>query len=313
MVEPFVMLRKSLLYDTSFTAQQKILLLVIGDQAWESGTGECTLSHKDLGLLVAREERTIRALLEPLVKEGLLSQRRFGPTQAKAYRLVEPTGATRHRQKNDGVSPAEPRHRQKTAETPSEKLHRHRQKNDGALNREEPEPEKRPEIVAAPPAPAHARNEPLMPSVTTKPLSPVPKPSSLPDDVKARVREVWEYYREHIQPKARVYDPKKIAKRLETFTVEELKAGIDHFAADWWRMENNASMGADWFFDSDKQVDKWVLLVPRPPKGSDDRSDRRPSADGRARASTPTTGWPGAPPSAAAKAAANYHGDGLPD
>lgn len=77
------------------------------------------------------------------------------------------------------------------------------------------------------------------------------------------VAEVWGYYRERIQPKARTYNPRKIAARLKTFTVDELKQGIDHFAADHWWMEQNASRGADWFFDKDARSEQFLNMTPR--------------------------------------------------
>lgn len=313
MIEPFVMMRKSLLYDTTVTPQQKILLLVIGDQAWRDESGTCRLSHEVLAVLIGREERTVRGLIKPLVDKGFIGQQRLGPTQAKAYWLIDPETAEGHRQKNDGVVLPVSRHRPKNDVTPSKNGRCHRQKNDGTPYREEPEPEI-PETGPAPSAPVRASEEPPSEPIQTKPVLAVPKPTSgsqLPDEVKTQVREIWDYYRTKIQPKARVHNPKTIAKRLETFTVEEVKSGIDHFAADWWRMENNASMGADWFFESDKQVDKWVTLVPRPPKGSE-RTANRTNGQSYRREAEPTTGWPGSTPSAAAMAAANCPDD-LPE
>jgi hypothetical protein len=76
-------------------------------------------------------------------------------------------------------------------------------------------------------------------------------------------RELFDYYRQKIQPAARINAPEKIRRRLKRFTVDELKAGIDHFAADAWWMENNGSRGAAWFFDSDKRSEQFLNLAPR--------------------------------------------------
>lgn len=80
--------------------------------------------------------------------------------------------------------------------------------------------------------------------------------------------DVYDYFKATIQPLSRKCPRKRIEARLRAFTAEELKAGIDHFAADWWWMENNASQGADWFFESDQQSERWLLLKPRPPKSN---------------------------------------------
>lgn len=78
------------------------------------------------------------------------------------------------------------------------------------------------------------------------------------------VTEIWEYYRDHIQPMARLTDgaKRKIATRLHTWSAEELRYAIDHFAANAWRMERNARLGAEWFFRSDDQIDRFRLLEP---------------------------------------------------
>lgn len=74
---------------------------------------------------------------------------------------------------------------------------------------------------------------------------------------------MFDYYREKIQPKARVNAPEKIRTRLQTFTADELKQAIDKFAADPWWMKHNASQGIEWFMRSDRQVERFLNLVPR--------------------------------------------------
>jgi hypothetical protein len=78
------------------------------------------------------------------------------------------------------------------------------------------------------------------------------------------VTEIWEYYRDHIQPMARLTDgaKRKITTRLHTWSAEELRYAIDHFAANAWRMERNARLGAEWFFRSDDQIEMFRLLEP---------------------------------------------------
>lgn len=79
------------------------------------------------------------------------------------------------------------------------------------------------------------------------------------------VEAIFAYYRERIQPAARLIDAarQKISTRLGTFTADELKIGIDHFADDWWWMTKNGRRGAAWFFDSDKRTEQFLLLEPQ--------------------------------------------------
>lgn len=74
---------------------------------------------------------------------------------------------------------------------------------------------------------------------------------------------MFAYYREKIQPTARVNAPEKIRARLKRFSLDELKAGIDKFAADSWWMDNNAARGVAWFFHSDQRSEQFLNLKPR--------------------------------------------------
>jgi hypothetical protein len=99
------------------------------------------------------------------------------------------------------------------------------------------------------------------------------------------VREVFDYYREKIQPQARLCPAEKIKRRLETFSVEELKAGVDRFAADAWWMENNAQRGAPWFFHSDARSEQFLNLKPRSPERNGIASGPSPSRPEQQRSS----------------------------
>ena len=92
------------------------------------------------------------------------------------------------------------------------------------------------------------------------------------------VSEVFRYYQEKVQPNARLIDAarQKIKTRLKTFDVAQLKEGIDRFASDSWRMENNAREGAAWFFDSDARSEKFLNLVPRAPNTNGQRLEPAP-------------------------------------
>ena len=101
-------------------------------------------------------------------------------------------------------------------------------------------------------ATADAESPPTHPPQGT--ANPVPKPDS--------VAEVFEHYRQHIQPQARLHATDKIKRRLGRWKVADLKAAIDHFAADSWQMEHNAHRGAEWFFASDGRIEQYVNLKP---------------------------------------------------
>jgi DNA-binding Lrp family transcriptional regulator len=100
-------------------------------------------------------------------------------------------------------------------------------------------------------------------------------------------RVVFDYYRERVQPSARLCPTDKIRTRLKTFTVDELKRGIDHFADDAWWMENNGTRGAAWFFHSDARSEQFLNLKPRtalpskPARGGSDPPRRKISEAAR--------------------------------
>ena len=96
--------------------------------------------------------------------------------------------------------------------------------------------------------------------------------------VSDQVREVWTYYREHIQPQARVCPSSRIKTRLKRFSTDDLKLAIDRFAANYWWMSRNAKQGGDWFFTSDGQIDRFLLLEPESQEQCEARE--RPSTQG---------------------------------
>lgn len=83
------------------------------------------------------------------------------------------------------------------------------------------------------------------------------------DEPPGAAEDIYAHFKAKIQPKSRTFPREKINARLKAFSADELKRGIDNFAADWWWMEHNASQGAEWFFRSDKQAERWLLLKPR--------------------------------------------------
>ena len=90
-------------------------------------------------------------------------------------------------------------------------------------------------------------------------------------------------YISKIHPRARLTSgaKKKIVARLGDFTEHEILGAIDNFAADSWRMENNADKGMVWWFKSEDQVVKWIGLQPRSaaPNGTGGTAHPFPSVD----------------------------------
>jgi hypothetical protein len=95
----------------------------------------------------------------------------------------------------------------------------------------------------------------------TVPYPTVPVPRTPPDP---RIRAVYVHYKAQVQPRSRSCPDKKIAARLKHLSADDLILGIDHFAADSWEMENNASRGAEWFFEKDSRSEHFLLMTPRP-------------------------------------------------
>ncbi|MEI6296482.1 MAG: hypothetical protein WCO84_02430 [bacterium] len=74
------------------------------------------------------------------------------------------------------------------------------------------------------------------------------------------IEEIYGHFKSKIQPGSRICPKARIKARLKKFSKEEIILAIDKFKTDVWRMANNARLGADWFFRSDQQIEKFLLL-----------------------------------------------------
>jgi hypothetical protein len=106
------------------------------------------------------------------------------------------------------------------------------------------------------------KTEPVAIVLVDAPPSEIPEGDTPPPV--DRVLEVYQHFKERIQPNSRLCPRDKLRSRLKRFTAEELLLAIDHFADDSWWMENNATRGADWFFHSDHRIEQFVNMRPRP-------------------------------------------------
>lgn len=90
-------------------------------------------------------------------------------------------------------------------------------------------------------------------------------------------RELFEYYKANIQPKAYSFTPNKLRARIREFGMEACKRAVDNFAADWWEMQQNAHRGADWFFRSRAKTEEYINMTPRAKEQHEQgRSNGRP-------------------------------------
>ncbi len=90
------------------------------------------------------------------------------------------------------------------------------------------------------------------------------------------VEQIYAYYKSKIQPDARLTDKArtKIKARITNgYGVDRLMLAIDHFAADWWSMENNGGRGMAFFFDNDDRIEQYLHMKPRPKPASNDRNE----------------------------------------
>ena len=96
-----------------------------------------------------------------------------------------------------------------------------------------------------------------------------PAPGEVPKDPRAdEIDAVYAHYRARVQPRSQLCPRKKIAARLKRFSAAQLIEGIDHFAADDWRMKHNV-YNATWFFDSDGRSEQWLLLQAEAPPAAE--------------------------------------------
>lgn len=78
------------------------------------------------------------------------------------------------------------------------------------------------------------------------------------------VAVVAEHYRKQVRPARVTQQAKdKIATRLQTFSVGELKQAIDNFASDTWHRKHNHHREMAWLFRSDDKMESYINLKPR--------------------------------------------------
>ena len=80
--------------------------------------------------------------------------------------------------------------------------------------------------------------------------------------MKLTLEDIYSAYKKKINGKVRLtaQSKAKIITRLKEFSFEDLLEAIDSFSKDTWRMENNASKGMVWFFDTEDKVARWLAL-----------------------------------------------------
>ncbi len=94
------------------------------------------------------------------------------------------------------------------------------------------------------------------------PFDDEPDPHNHQDQAEDSVVRIFQYYRDAIQPHARICPTDKIRARLKRFQEEEILTAIRNFAADRWCMKHNGNRGAPWFFHSDARIEQYLLMGP---------------------------------------------------
>lgn len=84
------------------------------------------------------------------------------------------------------------------------------------------------------------------------------------DDIEKSINNIVSFYHERINARSSLTEnaKHKLKLRLREFNEEEMLDGILRFSNNTWRMTNNKTMGMEWFFRSEGQVQKWVELEP---------------------------------------------------
>lgn len=237
----FARVSRAVLHARGLSGPAKLCYALLQSHANQQGWGYPS------GATLAEEtgwsQPTVRKALDELVAAGIVERHRRGKTQVNAYRVIETTFHSQADSDGNDVS------------VTGECMKRGFQVNETTFLSER-------NVVSTNENHLTRSTNPVVvndPGKTPGGAGGRAKPES------ADVRQVFEHYRERIQPAARLIDAArdKIRTRLETFTVDELKTGIDHFAADSWWMDNNGRRGAAWFFHSDARAEQFLHMVPR--------------------------------------------------
>lgn len=243
----FSALPHDIIRNTGISRDARLLVSVLLMYGWQGS--EITASHATLAADMGCGLKSLRGYLDELIEAQIVIEHDAGVRRQKVYRLTVNTLKTAHWETVNTAETADcqPSNAQFL---PVQSVVLDASNTSKTTDSKKKTPEKKTkEIDTAPTEPAGARE-----------------------------REVFDYFRSKIQPSARVFKPEKIRARLKRFTLDELKAGIDNFAADWWWMDNNAARGADWFFHSDQRSEQFLNLKPRPSREAPQRSgnDRMP-------------------------------------
>lgn len=242
-------LPRAVLFDNDISAGARLFYAGLQTYWWKSG--ECFASHATLAADFAISERQVQRYLHELIAAGHITERHQGRGQAKAYAPAKhDTDVGLEAPNTTDLSPLRPDEGANTTDLSAQ--------HDKSV------------------APNTTDLSAPYKKTPVKKNSPKEEPLDIPGA--SPEREIWDYYRQKVQPQARINAPEKIRTRLKKFSVDELKRGIDNFAADPWWMDNNASRGAAWFFDSDKRSEQFLNLKPRSPQPRRNGADPKPPA-----------------------------------
>lgn len=288
MIGYFAQVPHAVARDTALAPGVRLLYVIV--QGWTQPNGWCYRSLAQLSDDYGSGPRQVQRLLDELVEAHLLLERTAGRGQRKVYAptvgLTDERRAQVEAAQHDKyvalgantteLSPFRPANT--TVPAPQHDIFV--SPNTTFLSPvkedtpEEPEEEPATSVAAQPDRTAAPAQLELRPPCETVD-APAP-PASAPHagarrptaaeraSMDPRVVEIWDHFRQQIQPRAIVCPQTRIVARLRRFSVEQIRQAIDHFAEDAWWMEHNANQGATWFFRDDSQLERFLHLVPRP-------------------------------------------------
>lgn len=182
MVEPFVQLRLSVLYDLDIRPIDLRVLMVLIDRSWQMG--ECDIPQPELAALCGRKQRQLQESLDRLLAAQLIEQHRWGPTQAKHYWPRDPEAPQRHTRKTACVFQDQGGHTRKTAPTHAENRVTHTRKSapDTLLVNTGPEDRSNTPGATHPAAPPQPAVENIRKNIIRETIPAAPPPAPLPPD-----------------------------------------------------------------------------------------------------------------------------------
>jgi Helix-turn-helix domain len=231
------------------TPTERLTLMALASCA--DSNGECFPGVRKIATEAGIGERSVARALNRLEAIGKLKRvhqrRRDGSLMASRYFLVLPTAISsvgRDSVAAGGDAGAPPSSQVVTTPTDSG--------SPGTDSQSDQEPR---QVTPSSQTPSGKHSQERVSGADAPPVS-----SAAGDSKDAEAREIYDHYKQRIQPQSRLCPFAKIRARRKTFSRDDLFEAIDRFASEPWWMRHNARQGADWFFRSDAQIERFMNL-----------------------------------------------------